>query len=157
MISEPSPHCVSTVHSGEKKWRDPSYGERNFTPSGMSLANGFHDFPFARENAWNHHESVSISWSRFSKECSQPAFWTVSAPGWRNRWNVFARIKLIGGNPPVYLGSRSKSKISHLIVAFVQTGIKTGVCTVTQLRVNSPALAFHFVASTLNCNFFSIV
>ena len=61
IISDHSAHCISTVHSGEKKCADPSRGERNFTPSGVSLASGLPDLLCARENAWNHHESVSIN------------------------------------------------------------------------------------------------
>gem|GEM_PF-3116855 len=81
----------------------------------------------------------------------------IASHGWRNKWNVFASIRLIAGNSPIYFESRNRSRINHLIVAFVPTGMNTGVLTVIQFSVNSPALAFPCFAIRRNCNFDIII
>ena len=162
IMSDHNSHCVSTTFSGVNMCFDPSYGEVNLTHSSVNfiptlwLCFSALNFWFAshREKTWKPHESVSISqFFRFSKLCNPHASFTILLQGLKYKWKVFARISFIGSIcSQMYLGSCKMSKISHLIVAFVPTGIKIGVFNVIPLSVISHTLAFHFCFKILNCN-----
>ena len=168
IISDHRLHWISTTRSGVNSCLDPSYGERNFTPFSVnfiftsclpsSLDKGRWGgifpseesfFPNPRENTWKPPLSVRISLSRFSKECSPHAAFISSSPGRKYKWKVFAKMSWIWGRSQIYFGSLSISRIIPLIVAFVPTGIKTGVVKVIPLRVICQTLAFHFCLSIL--------
>ena len=182
IISDHKLHWISTTPSGVNICLDPSYGERNFTPSSvnfiftscwwLSLIDSLpvkggcpssvedrgvclsSSFPRPSENTWNPQLSVNIKPGQFSNLCSHQAFLTNSSPGRKYKWNVFARINLIIGKSPIYFVSWSISRTIPLIVALVPTGIKIGVCSVTPLRVISQTLAFPTCLSILNLSLF---
>lgn len=141
MMSDQNLRCISTTLVGEKKWVLPSYGDANITPSSLSLASGLHCLLSHRLNTWNPQLSVKMRRSRDSNVCSHPAWAIRSAQGWSERWNVFARISWMGScvHKNSWLSINSGTPFT---VAFVHTGINTGVVSVTPLRVIVPTLAF---------------
>lgn len=143
---------MSTVPVGEKKWTEPSRGEVNWTPSSRILASGLPVLLSPRLKTWNPPLSVKISPSRCWKRWSPQSLSIMSSPGWRCRWNVLLSMSLIGVLVPNRWVDKNSSG-NALIVAWVPTGMKHGVCIVTPLRVNSPTLAFPLVFTMLNFSF----
>ena len=100
----------------------------NQQPSGVSLR------IFARENTWKPPESVRIGPSQPMNRWSPPAPATTSAPGRSMRWYVLPRIIVA----PFSRRSRGSSAFT---VAWVPTGMNTGVSTAPCAVYSKPARA----------------
>ena len=77
-MSAPSSSCVATADSGVNRWVEPSYTDRNVTPSSSTFGSS--------ENTWNPPLSVSVSPRHPANAPRPPNEATVSAPGRSIRW-----------------------------------------------------------------------
>ncbi len=85
-MSESSAVCTCIDISGLRNTGSPFTGERNRTPSSVSLRSS------ARLKTWKPPESVRIGPGQCMKPCRPPCARTTSVPGRSIRWKVLPRM-----------------------------------------------------------------
>ena len=80
MMSAPSSSWMRIASSGVNTWREPSYTERNSTPSSLITRVS------SRLNTWKPPESVRIGPSQRMNPCRPPCAAMISVPGRKYRW-----------------------------------------------------------------------